>query len=169
MGRTVPGLKDSSTYALTLFNTVLGEGMSSRLFQRIRERHGYAYHIYSFLNQYEDTGALGIYTGADAGTIDRCEDLTFSELKNLSMTPVSPRELKRAREQVIGSLVLGLESMTSRMTRIGKDELVFRRNVSLEEIISELASVTPEEIGALAKSICRKEDWFSTAILPIPG
>jgi predicted Zn-dependent peptidase len=166
MGRMVSGLRHPDSYALSLLNALLGDGMSSRLFQRIRERHGYAYTVYSFLTLYEDTGIFGVYIGAENGNVERSKDIMLRELDDLRRNPVSRRELNRAREQVIGGMLLGLESMSTRMTRIGKDELVFGRELSVDSVIRNLMAVTPESLCALAASACDEGAFFSTTIVP---
>ena len=166
LGRTVPGIKHQDSYALSLLNTMLGEGMSSRLFQRIRERHGYAYNVYSYLSVYEDIGVFGIYIGADNGNAERSRNIILRELDDLRRNPVSKRELNRAREQLVGSMLLGLESMSTRMTRVGKDELNFGRNLPVEDVIDALTAVTPESFLEVATYACDESTYFSTTILP---
>lgn len=165
-GRIVPGLDSEDHYALSLLNTILGEGMSSRLFQRIRERYGYAYSIYSYLNLYEDAGTFGVYAASETRTMQRCLRHIEEELEELASTPVSKRELNRAREQVIGGFLLGLESMSSRMTRIGKDELIFGRPISIDEEIERFEGVTVEECHALASSLFDHRQWTAVTIAP---
>jgi len=166
MGCRTPGLRRSDSDTLMILNTLLGEGMGSRLFQRVRERHGYTYNIYSFINPYEDVGTFGVYTSAENGSIERCGDLIRRELDELATHPISPRELARTREQLIGGLILGLESMNARMSRLGKDFLLYGRVLKLEDSISRLNSVTAEDILRVAGYACDHGNYTSVLIKP---
>lgn len=166
MGTVVPGLRDNDTFALSMLNAILGDGMSSRLFQRVRERHAYAYNIYSFLSQFEDVGVFGVYVGAETAKIRRCLSAIEEELARLAASPVSARELSRAREQVIGTMLLGLESMSTRMTRIGKDELMFGRAIPLDDILRSLNAVGAEDVRRVACRACDAASYTTTTILP---
>jgi predicted Zn-dependent peptidase len=165
-GRMTPGLKNRDKYALTLLNTILGDGMSSRLFQTIREKYGYAYNIFSSLSLFEDSGIFSIYLASQNGKTERCREIIRNESEALRRKPVSPRELNRAREQVIGGLLLGLESMSSRMNRIGKDFLTFHDVIPLETMIAELYAVTPDDILRVAQYACDEANYFSTEVVP---
>ncbi|MDH7515312.1 MAG: pitrilysin family protein [Bacteroidota bacterium] len=167
MGTRVPGLRSRTCDALVLLNTLLGEGMGSRLFQRVREQHGYTYNIFSFLTQYEDVGVFGVYMSADNGRVDRCRDIIRRELDDLSTRPVSRRELARTREQVIGGILLGLESMNARMSRLGKDMLVFGRVLEVDEVIARLEAVTAEDILHAAETACDHASYSSVTIVPV--
>jgi predicted Zn-dependent peptidase len=166
VGCMTPGLKSGDKYALTLLNTILGEGMSSRLFQRIREKHGYAYNIYSSLSLFEDCGVFSIYLAAQNGKTERCREIIQSEMDILRKKPVSTRELNRAREQVVGGIFLGLESMSSRMNRLGKDVLSFGEVLPLETMTTALYAVTPDDILRVAQYVCDDSKYFSTTLLP---
>lgn len=165
-GLRVPGLRHSDSHALTMLNTLLGEGMGSRLFQRVRERHGVAYAVYSFLTLYEDAGVFGVYTSAEASAIDRCRDILRRELDLIATRPISPRELTRTREQAIGGMLIGLESMSTRMSRLGKDLLVYRRAIDIADVTRRLSAVTPDDILAVARYACDHGNYHSTMILP---
>jgi predicted Zn-dependent peptidase len=166
LGRRVPGLRHRDTDALLLLNAVLGDGMASRLFQRVRERHGYAYNIYSFATLYADAGVFGVYLCADQGSADKCIDLIRRELDILRTIPVPARELRRTKDQVIGSTMLGLESMSSRMSRIAKDYLYFGKVFSIDEVIRRVEQVSADDILRAAQEACSHERYSSVRIDP---
>ncbi len=150
--------------AQTVLNTILGGGMSSRLNQNIREKYGYCYSIYSFINMHSDTGDMGVYMGTDASKIARAEKLIFREFERLVDKPVSPRALNEAKNQVKGSIMLGLESMSNRMMRIGRQELIFGRYFSLDRVLEELDAVTEIDVQRVAAGLFNP-DLFSKVIL----
>ncbi|MGA9407415.1 MAG: pitrilysin family protein [Bacteroidota bacterium] len=146
-----------------VMNTLLGDGMSSRLFQNIRERYGFAYSVYSFLNMLQDTGSFGVYLGTDKKHIQQSLDLVFSELHSLRAKPIPKAELQRTKAQLKGSMLLGLESTSARMMRLGTGELYFGEFTELETISKEIDSVTVENVSEVAQQLL-KEDSFSTII-----
>jgi predicted Zn-dependent peptidase len=137
-------------YAFSVLNTLLGGGMSSRLFQEIREKRGLAYSVYSFLSSFIDSGMLGVYVGTGDNTLARVLQLILREMKKLSEISLKSKELCSAKEQLKGNLLLSLENMDSRMGRLAKNELYFHRFISTEEIIEGIEKVKGEEVGALA-------------------
>jgi len=157
---------DPRRTALTVLNTLLGGGMSSRLNQNIREKYGYCYNIYSFVNMHSDAGDFGVYMGTDATKVDRAKKLISRELQRVATTPVSGRTLSQAKNQVKGSVMLGLENMSNRMMRIGRQELYFNRYITLDEIIEEVDSVTAEDVTALASELFNPEAFTSVVLLP---
>ena len=154
--------------ALSVLNTILGGGMSSRLNQNIREKYGYCYNIYSFLNLHSDTGDFGVYMGTDPAKVERAKKLIFRELDRLTQKPVSRRMLSRAISQVKGSIMLGLESMGSRMMRLGRQELHFGRFFTLDEILGQVEAVTPEEVLEVARELFVPERFSSVVLMPRP-
>ncbi|MDE3056703.1 MAG: insulinase family protein [Bacteroidota bacterium] len=150
-------------YPSLVLNTLLGDGMSSRLFQNIREKYGYAYSVYSFLNMLNDTGSFGVYVGTDKKHIAHSLDLVHEELLKLKKKSVSSAELKRTKEQLKGSMLLGLESTSNRMMRLGSGELYFGEFTTLDEITRHIDAVTAEEVSGVAKLLFREEQ-FSTII-----
>ena len=140
-----------------LLNTMLGGGMSSRLFQTIREDRGLAYSIYSETSPFRDTGALSIYAGTSTEKTREVLQLTIDELRRLKDTPVSEGELNRAKDQLKSNIVLGLESSSSRMSNLARQEMYFGRFFSVDEIIAEVDSVTPADIQALTQELFRPE------------
>jgi len=157
---------DERRVALSVLNTIVGGGMSSRLNQNIREKYGYCYNIYSFTNQYSDTGDFGVYMGTDSGKVDRAQKLIFRELDRLASTPVSPRMLSQAISQVKGSIMLGLEGMGSRMMRLGKQELYYGRYFTLDEILEQVGAVTREDVLSVAQELFRPERFSRVILMP---
>ncbi len=156
-------VKHRSRYPFLMLNTVLGEGMSSRLFQNIREKYGFAYAVYSFANLMSDTGNFGVYIATDDSNIRRSIDLIYRELEKLKGRGVSPAELKRTKAQLKGSMMLSLESMSSRMMRLGSSEFYFGRSLPLNEIVASIDAVKADEIQAVAHRLFKFEN-FSTVI-----
>lgn len=157
---------DPDRVALTVLNTILGGGMSSRLNQNIREKYGFCYSIYSFMNMHSDTGDFGVYIGTDASNVDRAKKLIFRELQKLAEAPVSARMLNQAKNQVRGSIMLGLESMSNRMMRIGRQELFFERYLSLDEINADVDSVTADDVQRVAAKLFNPDKFSSVVLLP---
>jgi predicted Zn-dependent peptidase len=153
IGSMTEGYHGRSRHALAVLNALLGEGMSSRLFQRLRERYGYAYNIYSFFSMYHDATTFGVYAGLEPGQTARARGHLLRELAALAAHPVSTRELNRAREQVIGGMLMSLESMTNRMSRLGRDALVFGRDIPVPDLVEALHAVSAEEIRMLAERL----------------
>ena len=139
-------------YACYVLNTILGGGMSSRLFQNIREKQGLAYAIYSGLNSYKDTGCLSVYAGTSLESTGRVVDLILSEFRALKRQPVEVEELRRAKDYLKGSLMLGLESTSSRMSNLARQEMYFGRYFSLDEMASQIEAVTSEDLQRLAQT-----------------
>jgi predicted Zn-dependent peptidase len=146
-------LSDQRRYPCYILNTILGGGMSSRLFQNIRERQGLAYAIYSGLNSYKDTGCLTIYAGTSLETAGRVVDLIMEELRNLKKHAVVHEELRRAKDYLKGSLMLGLESTSSRMSNLARQELYFGDHFSLDEMIVNIEHVSSEDLQELAQTL----------------
>ena len=154
-------------FAFSILNTILGGGMSSRLFQEIREKRGLAYSVYSFLSSFMDSGMLGVYVGTGDNTLSRVLQLILREMKKLSENSLGPKELRSAKEQLKGNLLLSLESMDSRMGRLAKNQLYYNRFVSTEEIIEGIEKVKAEEVGALARQTFRPESLSLTILGPV--
>lgn len=163
-----PGISVHSKHraVLELLNIILGGGSSSRLNQRIRERYGFCYNVYSFLNAYSDCGDFGVYLGLDPSRTNRALRLIFREFDRLAQKPVSNQALTRAKGQARGGIALGLESMSNRMTRLGKQELYFGRVISIDETIEELEAVTAEEIQAFAGDFLSPDTFSRVLLMP---
>lgn len=149
-----PGLPvgDEGRYGMQLLSSILGGGMSSRLFQTVREDHSLCYSIYSFGSGYRDTGMLGIYTALGSDTEEKALTLIMDILDELLQKGVTVSELDRAREQVKSNVIMGLESTSARMNKIGKNELYTGHIPSTEETIEAYDAVRIEAIHSLAKS-----------------
>jgi predicted Zn-dependent peptidase len=144
---------DERRYVLSILNAVLGGGMSSRLFQEIRERRGLAYSVYSFASGYSDSGWFGLYAGCAPGKVDEVLTLLRAGLEELAERGLGDEELARAKGQVGGGLVLGLEDSGSRMTRLGRAELVHGRFVSIDATLAAVRAVTAGDVRALAAEL----------------
>ena len=149
------GVSDSDPrrYSAYILNTILGDGMSSRLFQEIREKNGLAYNIYSYLSSYDDCGFFGIYAGTGTENVDDVLQMIFLELKKVKLNEVSVDEISAAKEQLKGNMVLGLESSDSRMQRLAHNEICFGRHLSVEETISEIERVKAVDVLNLANEL----------------
>ena len=152
-----------------ILNTLLGGGMSSRLFQNIRERQGLAYSIYSDLNPYRDTGCLAVYAGTSLASASKVVQSVVSEFRNLKSTPVPEEELKRSKAQLKGSLMLSLESSTARMSNLARQEMYFDRFYDLDELIEKIEAVTAEDLTDLANEFFKTESVAVTVLGNLPG
>jgi predicted Zn-dependent peptidase len=150
LGGLGPTANDERRFALRVLNAVLGGGMSSRLFQEIRERRGLAYSVYSFASGFAETGAFGLYAGCAPGRVEEVVSLLGAELDRLALDGITPDELRRGIGQLSGGLVLGLEDSGSRMSRLGRAEITHGELMSLGEMLERLRAVTTEEVRALA-------------------
>lgn len=152
-----------------ILNTLLGGGMSSRLFQNIRERQGLAYAIYSDLNPYRDTGCLSIYAGTSRESAIKVVECIVSEFRNLKAESVPPDELRRSKDQLKGSLMLSLESSTARMSNLARQEMYFDHFYGLDELIEKIEAVTAEELQELANQFFRTENIAVTILGNLNG
>ncbi len=141
---------DDRRYALGVLNAALGGGMSSRLFQEVREKRGLAYSVYSFSSQYADTGLFGVYAGCQPGKADEVLAICREEVDKAVSHGLTDEELDRGKGQMRGQLVLGLEDPASRMSRLGKSELVYDRLQPVDEILGKIEAVTPDDIREVA-------------------
>jgi predicted Zn-dependent peptidase len=155
---------DPNRYAAYLLNSILGGGMSSRLFQSIREDRGLAYSIYSELNPFRDTGSLAVYAGCALDKTREVLALTLSEFTRLKQEPVTAEELERARNQIKGNMVLGLESSSSRMSSLARQQMYWGRFFSLDEITAEIDRVTPASLQQLANELFQPETFALTLL-----
>jgi predicted Zn-dependent peptidase len=164
MGLQGYSIRHRDRYPLLLLNTLLGEGMSSRLHQAVREKHGLAYSVYSFLNMLSDTGSFGTYFATDRNKVDDAIALVNRELGKLRDKPVPRAELERTKSQIKGTMMLGLENMSGRMTRLGSSELYFESYIPLDSVLRSIDAVSSEAIHRVANGLF-KEDQFSTVII----
>jgi predicted Zn-dependent peptidase len=166
MGLRCPGLDNPLRVPLVALNTVLGGGMSSRLNQRIRERYGFCYNIFSFLNLYSDSGDFGVYMGTDPTRVDRARKLITRELDALRQAPLSSRMLSLVKSQVKGSIMLGLENMSNRMMRLGRQELYFEKYFSLDQILEEVDAITAQDVREAAAAVLDIDHLSSVVFTP---
>jgi predicted Zn-dependent peptidase len=138
-------------FACYTLNTILGGGMSSRLFQNIREKQGLAYAVYSELSMYRDTGCMAIYAGTAVETAGKVIDSIVKELRELKENLVPAEELRRAKDNLKGSLMLGLESTSSRMGNLARQDLYFRRFFTLDEMLESIEVVSAEQVQMIAR------------------
>jgi predicted Zn-dependent peptidase len=153
LGVPAPPITDENRYATLILNTVLGGGMSSRLFQTIREERGMAYSIYSDLSPYRDTGTLCVYAGTSAGKALEVVDLILAEFRKLKQEPLSAEELTRAKDQVKGNILMGLESSNARMANLARQEMYFNEFITVDEIIAHICEVTAEQVQEMAQRL----------------
>ncbi len=165
----IPGLSlnDPRRYACSLLNTILGGNMSSRLFQEIREKRGLAYSVYSFMMSHADTGMCGIYLAVDSAKALEATALVLNELDKLCAKPISAAELKDAVEYTKGSLLLASESNENQMVRCAQNEINFKRDIKLQEVIAQVESVSAAEILELAKSLFVRNRLGLTLLGPV--
>ena len=155
LGGEAPSQISEKRFACALLNTMLGGNMSSRLFQEIREKRGLAYNVYSFVNSYVDTGVLGIYVATDSSNVNPTLEIIRQEVRSILAGNVSHEDLEATKEYLIGSIYLAAESGDSRMMRTARNELVFGKHISYEELISELERVSLDELMEIAGMIFR--------------
>jgi predicted Zn-dependent peptidase len=156
-------------FGIAVLNNLLGGGMSSRLFQNIRERRGLAYAVFSEITPYSDAGMLTVYAGTAKETVGQVLDLTIAEFRAMKESPVTDEELLRAKNHLKGSLMLSLESTSSRMSNLARQELYFGRFYSLDEILASIEAVTRQEVQSLAQEFFRPERISATVLGPING
>jgi predicted Zn-dependent peptidase len=145
-------LPHEERFACYVLNTLLGGGMSSRLFQNIRERQGLAYAVFSELNPYRDTGCLSIYAGTSSESARKVVSSITQEFRALKNDPVPDEELRRAKDHLKGSLMLSLESTSSRMSNLARQEMYFQRFFSLDELVDYIESVTAADVQRIAQT-----------------
>jgi len=152
-----------------ILNTLLGGGMSSRLFQNIRERQGLAYAIYSDLNPYRDTGCLAVYAGTSRESAVKVVQSIVTEFRKLKSEEVSEEELRRSKDQLKGSLMLSLESSTARMSNLARQEMYFDRFFSMDELLKRIEDVTAQGLKELATEFFHSESIAVTVLGNLNG
>jgi predicted Zn-dependent peptidase len=152
---TFPGssIKAPNLYAMILLNNTIGGGMSSRLFQEIREKRGLAYSVYSYHTSYADNGLFTVYAGTAPKQTQDVYDLTMELLNDIASTGMDEAELLRGKEQLKGNLILSLESTSSRMNRLGKNELMLGRHYSLDEMLERIDQVELSDVNAIMETM----------------
>jgi len=156
-------------HASYILNTLLGGGMSSRLFQNIRERQGLAYSIYSDLNPYRDTGCLSVYAGTSHESALKVVQCIVSEFAKLKSDPVPEEELRRSKDQLKGSLMLSLESSTARMSNLARQAMYFDRFYGMDQLIEKIEAVTAADLKQLADEFFHTESIAVTILGNLHG
>ncbi|MCA0360765.1 MAG: insulinase family protein [Armatimonadetes bacterium] len=157
---------DEDFYPLIVLDAILGGGMSSRLFQEVREKRGLAYAVGSYMLTYTVGGAFTIYGGTGRQTWDQVQEVVRTELDKLMADGPTDQETAKVKRQIAGNMVLGLESASSRMMRMAKNEMVHGRQISVEETVGKINDVTREQVRNLAQRLFAAENMRTTAILP---
>lgn len=154
-----PGLPQTSQnrYASYVLNTALGGGMSSRLFQEVREKRGRVYTIYSFMASFLDCGYVAVYAGTNPEWIDEVVEVTLREIGKVAREGLKPDELARSKSQLKGNMLLGMESTESRMNRLARNEIYFRREIPISELATGIEKVTNDHVVELASSCFRSD------------
>jgi predicted Zn-dependent peptidase len=161
-----PGARDDAAYAAQIYATALGGGMSSRLFQELRERRGLCYTIFAQAGAYEDTGMITLYAGTGAEQIRELADLTMDELRRAA-DGLAPAELERARAQLKAGLLMGLESPSARAERLARMLSVWGRVPDIDETIARIDAVTPERLRAFAEGLAARADPALALLGPV--
>ncbi|HKO10554.1 MAG TPA: pitrilysin family protein [Acidobacteriaceae bacterium] len=169
LGVPAPPVADESRYTTLVLNTLLGGGMSSRLFQTVREERGLVYAIYSDLNPYRDTGSLCVYAGTSSDRALQVIDLIMEEFRRLKTEPLAAEELRRAKDQLKGNLLLSLESSMSRMSNLARQQMYFERFFGLEEILTKVEEVNEEQVMAMATQLFQPEKVAVTLLGRLDG
>ena len=161
-----PSYREEARHALAVINMVLGAGLSSRLYQRIREDEGLAYSIYSFFDLLKDTGIFGIYLGVAPGNVKRSLDLTAREIRRLKRDGIRRWELESAKAQLLMSQFLGYESTYDRMNRIAMSELSYGRQASLSDVIRRVEAIDADEVQEVIEALFRPQRFSLVALGP---
>lgn len=156
-------------FACYVLNTILGGGMSSRLFQNVREKRGLAYAVFSGLNTYRDAGCLNVYAGTSTANARTVVQLIVEEFARLKSQPLTGEELRRTKDYLKGSTLLGLESTTSRMSNLARQEMYFGRHFSMDEIAREVEAVTAEDVLGVAQDLLEPGRIALTVLGPLNG
>ncbi len=159
LAMVLPGIShfDDDKYDLSLLNTILGQGMSSRLFLEVREKRGLAYSVYSYVYPMLDTGLMGVYAGVDAQQIEKAIAAILSELEKTKQEPVSEDELDKAKEFTKGRLLLQMEDSFSVASWIGRQEIMEDRVLTLDEVLARIDAVSTEDVQKVAQRLFAQE------------
>jgi predicted Zn-dependent peptidase len=165
------GLKQdhADRFASYALNTVLGGSMSSRLFQNVREKRGLAYAVFSGLSAYRDAGAMTIYAGCANEAVGELIDVVVGEIRRLKDEPMSDDELRRAKDHLKGSLMLGLESTSSRMSNLARQEMYFDRQLTLDETLRGVESVTHDDVQRVTDDLFAPASLAATVLGAVNG
>ena len=156
-------------YALGLIDSAVGGGMSSRLFQEVREKRGLCYAIGSYTASYREAGMFTVYAGISPENTEQVRELVMKELHDVARSGLKPEELQRAKNQIRGAVLLSLDSMSTRMTRIGKSMLYYDRVISPTEVVEKIDAVTDSEVQQISADILGSGDYAYAAVGPFDG
>ncbi|RKY54655.1 MAG: hypothetical protein DRP89_04745 [Candidatus Neomarinimicrobiota bacterium] len=166
LGRRIFPQSDYRRYHLALLNVVLSGGMSSRLFHNIREKYGFVYAIYSFADFYSNEGLFRFYAGVDSQRMEKVKSMIYKELEKLATDPISEQELKKVKQQFKGGLVLSLENMLARMSRLAKIEIFEEKLLTTDELLRIIESISSKDLQNLASYLYDKDVFIETIIKP---
>jgi predicted Zn-dependent peptidase len=167
MGSKGISITDPRRYAFSLLNTIFGGNMSSRLFQRIRERRGLAYAVYSFISSYVDTGMFGAYVGVTPEKAVEAVRLILEEMRRLKSEAVTTAELEDAKNYTKGNLLLASESVDNQMVRLAQNEINFGYHVPLQEVVDRIEAIKPDDIIDLAEDLFKEDRYALTTLGPV--
>jgi predicted Zn-dependent peptidase len=156
-------------FSCYVMNTLLGGGMSSRLFQNIRERQGLAYAVFSELNPYRDTGCLSIYAGTSVESAGKVVESILKEFKDLKDNRIPADEIRRAKDHLKGSLMLSLESTSSRMSNLARQEIYFKKFFTLDELGDSIEAVTEDDVQRIAREFFEPKSIALTILGNLDG
>lgn len=152
------GINNENRLKVSILSSILGEGSSSRLFYRLREQNGIAYQINTFYNLFYDTSAFGVYLSTNKDSMNKAEDLIFSEFKNIKSKKIDELELNRAKEFLKGQIVFGLEKLTNRMSRIAQYEIYFSKIFPVKTILNEIDKITVKDILDISNEVLNEDN-----------
>ena len=153
-------------YNLIAVNAFLGGGMSSKLFQVIREKHGLAYSVYSFVDFYRDTGMMSVYLGTDKKNQNKALKILFKEIEKLTKKEINQSTVKKLKEQLKGNFLLGLESSNRRMTRLAKNEIYYGRQIGLDELVSKIDAIYPSTLFNISRKLFALDNFNIIKLSP---
>ncbi len=157
---------DTDRHALAAFNIIFGDGLSSRIYQKLREKEGLAYSVYSSVNLYTDTGSIQIYIGTDPSNLAKSEDLIMEELRRLKKSKITKTELARAKEQLKSGKIFEYENMSLRMQNLVKNEMVYSGYETMSGIVSAVDNIKLSDLERLADMYFNENNWSRVAIIP---
>lgn len=166
LGRRGLAFNDEDRIKLLMVNTLLSGGMSARLHQNIREKHGYCYSISAFAQSYIDAGVFGVYIGTDASYVDHVRDLIHQEFEQLKQERVSEDELQESKTNLKGKMLLAQESMSNRMMRLAKSYMYHDRFITLDELVDEIDAVSPDDVLEFSQRFFQKDVFSECLLLP---
>jgi predicted Zn-dependent peptidase len=163
-----PSAVDDRRHAAYILNTILGGGMSSRLFQEVREKRGLAYTVYSFMSSFSDTGMFGLYAGCDPERLEELMSVIGRETLGIAAS-LTEDDVRTAKQQIKGNIILAMESSESRMNRLAKGEYYFGRYISTEEIVTAIEGVTLADVVETAEEMIDPRKFTIVALGPLVG